>query len=173
MVRQYQALAQAGQTVVLDLYEGMPHVFQSVLPESEESRLALGRSGEWVREHLLDDSSGTFSGKITDVTRPDSVWIGAIEVRLRKLFILEETRQEALAFMQMITGPGREATCRMTGEREGSPGAGTLFGHCAVFDPSEGRKVDLGEALIDRGFARPCSKNIAVIAIWPPVFDCQ
>ncbi|MDJ0992310.1 MAG: alpha/beta hydrolase [Dinoroseobacter sp.] len=55
LVRHYQALDQAGQTVKLDLYEGMPHVFQSVMPNSRESRIALAKSAAWVKEHLLQD----------------------------------------------------------------------------------------------------------------------
>ena len=52
-VRLYQALDQAGQTVKLDLYEGMPHVFMAALPESPESRAAVGKAGDWVSYHLL------------------------------------------------------------------------------------------------------------------------
>ncbi len=47
-VRLYQALDQAGQTVKLDLYEGMPHVFMAALPESPKSRAAVGKAGDWV-----------------------------------------------------------------------------------------------------------------------------
>ncbi|WP_162798034.1 alpha/beta hydrolase fold domain-containing protein [Sulfitobacter sp. JL08] len=54
-VRLHQALDQAGQTVKLDLYEGMPHVFMAALPESPESRVAVSKAGDWVSEHLLDD----------------------------------------------------------------------------------------------------------------------
>ena len=39
-VRLYQALDSAGQTAKLDLYEGMPHVFQAFNPNLPESRLA-------------------------------------------------------------------------------------------------------------------------------------
>ena len=39
-VRLYQALDTAGQTAKLDLYEGMPHVFQAFRPDLPESRLA-------------------------------------------------------------------------------------------------------------------------------------
>lgn len=53
VVRLYQALDQAGQTVKLDLYEGMPHVFMAILPESAESRAAVGKAGDWVSRHLL------------------------------------------------------------------------------------------------------------------------
>ena len=52
-VRLYQALDQAGQTVKLDIYEGMPHVFVPMLPESAESQAAIGKVGDWVSEHLL------------------------------------------------------------------------------------------------------------------------
>ncbi|SPJ29442.1 alpha/beta hydrolase [Falsiruegeria mediterranea] len=54
-VRLYQALDQAGQTVKLDLYEGMPHVFMAALPESPESRVAVRKTGDWVSEFLLDE----------------------------------------------------------------------------------------------------------------------
>jgi acetyl esterase/lipase len=40
-VRQYQALDAAGQTVKLDLYEGMPHVFQGQLADAPETKLAM------------------------------------------------------------------------------------------------------------------------------------
>jgi acetyl esterase/lipase len=43
-VRLYQALDQAGQTVKLDIYEGMPHVFVPTLPETVEYRLLLPKS---------------------------------------------------------------------------------------------------------------------------------
>jgi acetyl esterase/lipase len=51
-VRQYQALDAAGQTVKLDLYEGMPHVFQGQLPEAPESKLALRKMRAFLRLHL-------------------------------------------------------------------------------------------------------------------------
>ena len=54
-IRLYQALDQAGQTVKLDIYEGMPHVFVPMLPESAESQAAIGKVGDWVSEYLLDD----------------------------------------------------------------------------------------------------------------------
>ncbi len=52
MIRLYQALDQAGQTVKLDLYEGMPHVFPPLLPKSKESRAAMKKVNAWVTEHL-------------------------------------------------------------------------------------------------------------------------
>ncbi|MDH3786259.1 MAG: alpha/beta hydrolase [Acidobacteriota bacterium] len=55
VVRLYQALDQAGQTVKLDIYEGMPHVFVPSLPETIESQAAIAKVRDWVSEHLLDD----------------------------------------------------------------------------------------------------------------------
>ena len=52
MIRLYQAIDQAGQTVKLDLYEGMPHVFPPILPKSKESRAAMKKVHAWVTEHL-------------------------------------------------------------------------------------------------------------------------
>ena len=54
-VRLYQALDQANQTVKLDIYEGMPHVFVPSLPETAESQAAIAKVRDWVSEHLLDD----------------------------------------------------------------------------------------------------------------------
>ncbi|MGL4554622.1 MAG: alpha/beta hydrolase [Gemmataceae bacterium] len=51
-VRQYQAIDAAGQVAKLDLYEGMPHVFQGQLPDAPESKLALKKMGEFLRTHL-------------------------------------------------------------------------------------------------------------------------
>jgi len=53
-VRLYQALDQAGQTVKLDIYEGMPHVFVPTLPESAESQAAIAKVRDWVSKYLLD-----------------------------------------------------------------------------------------------------------------------
>lgn len=52
-VRQYQAIRGGGHKAVLDLYEGMPHVFQSVLPQAPESRAAIARAAAFFDEHLL------------------------------------------------------------------------------------------------------------------------
>jgi epsilon-lactone hydrolase len=51
-VRLYQALDTAAQTVTLDLYEGMPHVFQARLPDSPESITALNKVNAFLRKHL-------------------------------------------------------------------------------------------------------------------------
>jgi epsilon-lactone hydrolase len=51
-IRLYQALDTAGQTVKLDLYEGMPHIFQWGLPGSRESKLALKKMKQFLYKHL-------------------------------------------------------------------------------------------------------------------------
>jgi acetyl esterase/lipase len=51
-VRLYQALDMAGQSVKLDIYEGMPHVFQSILPDTPEARTALQKMSHFLKEHL-------------------------------------------------------------------------------------------------------------------------
>lgn len=52
-VRLYQALDQAGQTVKLDIYEGMPHVHAPQLPDTPESKAAMAKVREWVTEHVI------------------------------------------------------------------------------------------------------------------------
>ena len=54
-IRLYQALDQQGQTVKLDIYEGMPHVFQPTLPDTAESRAAMKKVKAWVTEHLIQE----------------------------------------------------------------------------------------------------------------------
>jgi acetyl esterase/lipase len=51
-VRLYQALNTAGVPATLDLYEGMPHVFQRPLPDSLEAQAALTEVKRFVDEHL-------------------------------------------------------------------------------------------------------------------------
>jgi acetyl esterase/lipase len=51
-VRLYRALDDAGRTVVLDLYEGMPHVFQNKLPESPEAQTAFRKMSEFLTTHV-------------------------------------------------------------------------------------------------------------------------
>ena len=115
----------------------------------------------------------TLTGQIGEVARPESIWIGAIEVRLRSPFVFEDMREEALVFMRALAPRGRDVECRLTGERTSGPDVGTLFGDCFVLDPSDGQDINLGASLIEKGYARPCDEDIAVIAIWPPVFACQ
>ncbi len=51
-VRHYRALDDAGIEVELDLYEGMPHVFQGKLPDSVESKTAVRKTVEWITTRL-------------------------------------------------------------------------------------------------------------------------
>lgn len=53
-VRLYQALDQAGGTVKLDLYEGMPHVFQPRLADAPEGQAALKKMAAFLKQHLGD-----------------------------------------------------------------------------------------------------------------------
>ncbi len=112
-------------------------------------------------------------GKIGQVTNPETVWIGALEVRLRAPFVSEDQRASALEFMKALAFEGREVECGLTGERTQPSDGGHLVGDCAVFGPTDGREIDLGGRLIERGFARPCTEPGAMIAIWPPVFVCE
>jgi acetyl esterase/lipase len=41
----------AGQTVKLDLYEGMPHNFASRIPEAPEARVARSKIRDFVRQY--------------------------------------------------------------------------------------------------------------------------
>jgi len=52
LVRLYQALDTAGQTVKLDIYEGTPHVFQIRLPQSPESVAAITKMDGLLRKYL-------------------------------------------------------------------------------------------------------------------------
>jgi epsilon-lactone hydrolase len=51
-VRLYQALDQADIPVKLDIYEGMPHVFQTTLYKTPESSLAILKTSEFLKEFL-------------------------------------------------------------------------------------------------------------------------
>ncbi len=51
-VREYQAIRGGGHVAVLDLYEGMPHVFQGSIPDSPEARTAIARAATFLDEHL-------------------------------------------------------------------------------------------------------------------------
>ena len=52
-VRLYQAMDTAGVDVKLDIYEGMPHVFQAV-PGLPEAAVALGKVDAFLKEHVGD-----------------------------------------------------------------------------------------------------------------------
>jgi acetyl esterase/lipase len=51
-IRFYQALDTSGQTVKLDIYEGMPHNFASRIPEAPESKVARQKIRSFVHLHL-------------------------------------------------------------------------------------------------------------------------
>lgn len=51
-VREYQAIRGGGHEAVLDLYEGMPHVFQAVIPDAPEARTAIARAAAFLNAHL-------------------------------------------------------------------------------------------------------------------------
>lgn len=51
-IRQYQAIDTAGGTVKLDLYEGMPHVFQAWQPDFPEGKLALAKMRTFLRKNM-------------------------------------------------------------------------------------------------------------------------
>ena len=52
-VRHYQAIDNAGQIVKLDLYEGMPHVFQALDPEMPESKQARKKVKDFLDRYLI------------------------------------------------------------------------------------------------------------------------
>jgi monoterpene epsilon-lactone hydrolase len=51
-IRLYQALDTAGQTVNLDIYEGMPHNFASRIPDAPEAKVARKKIQDFVRHHF-------------------------------------------------------------------------------------------------------------------------
>lgn len=51
-VREYRAIDNAGGTAVLDLYEGMPHVFQAVVFDSPESQQAMRKMKSFLATYL-------------------------------------------------------------------------------------------------------------------------
>lgn len=51
-VREYQAIRGGGHEAVLDLYEGMPHVFPALLANTPESDTAISRAAVFFGQHL-------------------------------------------------------------------------------------------------------------------------
>ena len=51
-VREYQAIRSGDHEAVLDLYEGMPHVFQGSIPATPETRTAIARAASFFKTHL-------------------------------------------------------------------------------------------------------------------------
>ncbi|MGH9964827.1 MAG: alpha/beta hydrolase [Nitrososphaeraceae archaeon] len=50
-VRLYQALDQTGIPVKLDIYEGMPHVFQTFFHNTTESNIAISKTNDFLMEY--------------------------------------------------------------------------------------------------------------------------
>jgi acetyl esterase/lipase len=50
--RLYQALKLAGGSAELDVYEGMPHVFQAYMTGTPEQRAAYAEAKRWWSSHL-------------------------------------------------------------------------------------------------------------------------
>ncbi len=53
-VRHYQAIRGGGHVAVLDLYEGMPHVFQALAPSIPETAVSMERAAEFLDAHLAE-----------------------------------------------------------------------------------------------------------------------
>lgn len=53
-VRHYQAIRSGGKIAVLDLYEGMPHVFQALAPAIPETATSMKRAAEFFDAHLAE-----------------------------------------------------------------------------------------------------------------------
>ncbi|WP_171048688.1 alpha/beta hydrolase [Pseudoalteromonas sp. S201] len=51
-VRLYQKMDTAGIEVKLDLYEGMPHIFQYLMLDTPESQIAVKKSANYILKHL-------------------------------------------------------------------------------------------------------------------------
>jgi acetyl esterase/lipase len=51
-VRQYQAIRAGGHDAVLDVYEGMPHVHPSLIPNAPETKTAVARAAAFFQAHL-------------------------------------------------------------------------------------------------------------------------
>ncbi len=53
-VREYQAIRAGGKEAVLDVYEGMPHVFMSLIPQAPETKTATKRAADFFALYLRD-----------------------------------------------------------------------------------------------------------------------
>ena len=51
-VREYQAIRSGGHEAILDVYEGMPHVFISLIPQAPETKIAVKRASDFFASHL-------------------------------------------------------------------------------------------------------------------------
>ena len=53
-VREYQAIRAGGKEAVLDVYEGMPHVFMSLIPMAPETKTVIKRAADFFAAHLRE-----------------------------------------------------------------------------------------------------------------------
>ena len=51
-VREYQAIRGGGHEAILDVYEGMPHVWISLIPQAPETKTAIKRATDFFALHL-------------------------------------------------------------------------------------------------------------------------
>lgn len=51
-VRDCMAICGGGHDAILDLYEGMPHIFQAQAPTSRETRTAIARAAAFFEANL-------------------------------------------------------------------------------------------------------------------------
>jgi len=56
-IRQYRAINSAGGTAVLDIYEGMPHVFRAMLFGSPEAKQSMIKMTNFLRTYLRYDAA--------------------------------------------------------------------------------------------------------------------
>ena len=54
-VREYQAIRRGGHEAVLDVYEGMPHVWLGLIPQAPETKVAIKRATDFFALHLLTE----------------------------------------------------------------------------------------------------------------------
>ena len=52
-VREYQAIRAGNHEAILDVYEGMPHVWQALDPTAPETRVAIDRAVAFLHAHLV------------------------------------------------------------------------------------------------------------------------
>ena len=51
-VREYQAIQSGGHEAMLDIYEGMPHVWLALIPQAPETKTAIKRATDFFAVHL-------------------------------------------------------------------------------------------------------------------------
>ena len=54
-VREYRAIDSAGGTAVLDIYEGIPHVFQGIFLGTPEAKQAMTKMKNFLRVYLANE----------------------------------------------------------------------------------------------------------------------